>query len=121
MLPRLPKTSRTRLIAVAAFVAVASLPIMAQDVELSESPKQQIAEILSPKRSFNAAERKISSHLVFANRATRQQMSRSVSHLVDTARFGARGMVEVDIKGEVNEALLGLIVAVGGEVENSSV
>jgi len=120
MFPRLAKISRTRLIAVAAFVAVASLPILAQESDLSDSAKQQIAEILRQKQSFNAAERKISSHLVFANRASRQQMSRSVSHLVDTARFGPRGMVEVDIKGEVNEALLGLIVAVGGEVENSS-
>jgi hypothetical protein len=121
MFPRLAKISRTRLIAVAAFVAVSSLPILAQEADqLSDSAKQQIAEILRQKQSFNAAERKISSHLVFANRAARQQMSRSVSHLVDTARFGARGMVEVDIKGEVNEALLGLIVAAGGEVENSS-
>ena len=120
MFPRLAKISRTRLIAVAAFVAVASLPILAQEADLSDSAKQQIAEILRQKQSFNAAERKISSHLVFANRANRQQMPRSVSHLVDTARFGPRGMVEVDIKGEVNEALLGLIVAVGGEVENSS-
>ncbi|HEY6393192.1 MAG TPA: S8 family serine peptidase [Bryobacteraceae bacterium] len=120
MFPRLAKISRTRLIAVAAFIAVASLPILAQESDLGDSAKQQIAEILQQKRSFNAAERKISSHLVFANRANRQQMSRSVSHLVDTARFGPRGMVEVDIKGEVNEALLGLIVAVGGEVQNST-
>src|SRR6266403_5622215 len=86
MFPRLAKISRTRLIAVAAFVAVASLPILAQESDLSDSARQQIAEILRHKQSFNAAEQKISSHLVFANRANRQQMSRSVSHLVDTAR-----------------------------------
>lgn len=122
MFPRLAKSLRTGFITAGVLIGIASLPMFAQQSDdLSDSAKQQIAEILSHKQSFNAAERKISSHLVFANRANRQQMSRSVSHLVDTARFGARGMVEVDIKGEVNEALLGLIVAAGGEVENSSV
>jgi subtilisin family serine protease len=122
MFPRLSNSLRTSLVAAGVLFGIASVPIFAQQSDdLSDSAKQQIAEILRHKQSFNAAERKISSHLVFANRANRQQLSRSVSHLVDTARFGARGMVEVDIKGEVNEALLGLIVAAGGEVENSSV
>jgi hypothetical protein len=114
------RLSTARFIAIAVLGGIASLPIFAQD-DLTDSAKQQIAEILRQKQSFSAAERKISSHLVFANRATRQQLSRSISHLVDTSRMGARGMVEVDIKGEVNESLLGLIVAAGGEVENSSV
>jgi hypothetical protein len=122
MFPKLVKFTCSRLLAVGAFIAIISLPMFAQQTDdLSDSAKQQIAEILSHKQSFSAAERKISSHLVFANRASRQQLSRSISSLVDTSRVGVRGMVEVDIKGEVNQALLGLIVAAGGEVENSSV
>src|SRR4030081_1698291 len=104
------RLSTARFIAIAVLGGIASLPIFAQD-DLTDSARQQIAEILRQKQSFSAAERKISAHLVFANRATRQQLSRSISHLVDTSRMGARGMVEVDIKGEVNESLLGLIVA----------
>ncbi len=122
MFPRRPKFSRTSLVAVGAFVAIASLPIFAQQSDdLSDSAKQQIAEILKHKQSFSDGERKLSSHLAFASRFSRVQPSRSISRLLDTSRISARGMVEVDIKGDVDESLLGLIVAVGGEVQSSSV
>jgi hypothetical protein len=113
---------RSSFIVAGVLIAIASLPMFAQQTDdLSDSAKQQIAEILQHKQSFSASERKLSSHLAFASRFSRVPPSRSVSRMIDTSRISSRGMVEVDIQGEVSEALLGLIVAAGGEVQSFSV
>jgi hypothetical protein len=102
-------------------IAVAFVSLAQTPGQLSDSVRQQIADILSQKASFTAAQSKMSSDLVFAAKALRNELPPTIAPVVDTSIVEpATGMVQVDVKGAVSPGLLGQIVAVGGQILNQA-
>ena len=96
--------------------ALATTAVAAPDSGISDQALKQIGEILALKQSFNAAEKKMSSNLSFANRQARGIGIGTMGRLLDTRRI-KDGMVEVDIHGQVSDQLVDLITANGGQVK----
>jgi hypothetical protein len=107
-----------RLAGLFALATFAALPSFAQTI--SDSAKQQIADILTVKKSLSASERKLSSNLAFLGRLGRRESVGSAAGLINRGIVDAAGMVTVDIKGSVSEGLLGQIVGARGRVHHSS-
>ena len=87
----------------------------AQDMTwISESARQQIAEILALKDSFSPAEQKLSSNLAFASRRARGLPAGPVAAELRTL---SGGMVDVEIKATISDKLLARIAALSGKVK----
>jgi len=88
---------------------------LAEDAtDISDSARQQIAEIIALKDSFSPAEQKLSSNLAFASRRIRGLPAGPVA---SEPRGLSGGMVDVEIKGNVSDRLLARIAARSGRVQ----
>jgi Subtilase family len=106
----------TRLFTV--FVLVAGV---AAGQDISDQARQTILTILSQKAQFNAGQNKMSSSLVFAAKAARNEPG--VATIVDSippVGQDAQGLVAVNIKGNVTASLAGQIQSVGGQITNQT-
>ncbi|HEY3441350.1 MAG TPA: S8 family serine peptidase [Paludibaculum sp.] len=87
--------------------------VFAQDI--SDTARQQIADIIGVKKTFNAAESKLSSNLAFAARLQRGDLPASVASLVQNIA-DANGRVDVEIQGPISSTLASQVVGLGGTV-----
>jgi hypothetical protein len=88
--------------------------------ELGEQAVRQLQAIFAEKASRTPAQRKLATPLLYANRESRGlQMVQGFppqQRVVNRAGVEPDGMVVVDIRGEVSDALLQAIAGVGGRV-----
>jgi hypothetical protein len=88
--------------------------------ELGERGEQQIRAILTEKASRTPAQRKLATALLYANRESRGlamvQGLPPLRRIADRAGVEPDGMVIVDIRGEVTDALLESVAGMGGRV-----
>jgi len=101
-------------------VGVAGWAAPAAAEELGERALEQIRAILAEKASRTPAQRKLATSLLYASRESRGlpmvQGLAPLRRISNRARVDGRGMVVVDIRGEVTDALLQAIADVGGRV-----
>lgn len=86
---------------------------------ISDSVRRQIASINEMKRTFTAAERKMSSSLVFKSRAAAGQSIGAAASFTDTSAK-ASTLIAVDIGGRISDELRAKIEANGGKVESAA-
>jgi len=100
---------------------VSGAPAAAQ--ELTESARAQMSAILSNKASRTPVERKMTTALLMAFRESRGvamvQGLPPMRRTADRAHVDGKGVVVVDIKGRVTDALLATITRIGGAVLSS--
>jgi len=102
----------------------AMLPVAGMAQDISGPALQQIQEILAQKAQFTTAQKKMSSALVFAAKAARNELNNStINDLIPPVPTNNQGRVTVDIRGSISSAVLSQIVSVGGQVvtDNSGV
>jgi uncharacterized repeat protein (TIGR01451 family) len=89
-------------------------------VELGDQAVRQLRAIFAEKASRTPAQRKLATSLLYANRESRGlamvQGLPPQRRVVNRAAVEPDGMVVVDIRGEVSDALLQAIAGVGGRV-----
>jgi hypothetical protein len=113
------KRKTARLIATLWSLAAVSISVSvsAQDAaDISDSARQQIAQILAVKDSLSPAEQKLASNLAFASRQSRGLPAGPMASLASVRTLNS-GMVEVEIKGTVSSKLLSAIAAHSGRVK----
>ena len=97
--------------------AVVAGAAFAQQSPIGATARQQINALMDEKAARSPAQRKISSHLLYAEKRRRGDL---LFQAVPTLRSGVQvdsaGQVEVDIKAEVTDDLLRRIVDLGGSV-----
>ena len=96
------------------------LPLQAQPDHISDKARQQIAELMADADARTPAQRKLASHLIYAARTSRgQRITPSIATLpLSTGILHMRGeLVEVDLKGDITDALLSAVTAAGGKIE----
>jgi hypothetical protein len=122
----------SRLLGIITLASVSTLPLLAQDI--GAGAQQQIADIAAAKSNFNAAQKKISSDLVFgglaaANSPTVASFRDAITPLNGTdlatgqpatTSTGTAQAVTVEIKGTVSQALVDAITVAGGSVVQQS-
>lgn len=87
---------------------------------LPASAVAQIDELMAEKRSWSRSQQKIDSSLLLeVKRRAGARLFQAVPSLRSDVQVTRSGRVEVDIEGEVDEALLGRIRSLGGRVESS--
>jgi len=74
--------------------------------QIADSALKQIQEISTLKRSFTAAERKMSFNLVLISRAARNQLPEDLKGLIDTKAFDKTGNAVVEVEGYMTPTLL---------------
>src|SRR5262245_48963578 len=97
-------------------ISVALSASAAEPEGISDSARQQIAELLALKKSFTPAEQKLPSDLVLAGRRARGLPAGPASPEVSPRTFNA-GVVEVEIKGKLSDRLLAHMAARSGQVK----
>src|SRR6186997_1097476 len=88
--------------------------------DIAAQAKAQIQSIMNWKQSWTPAQQKISSRLLIAAKVNRGE---AISSQIPTMRVGTpilkNGMVDVQIKGQINSALEKMIFLNGGTVQES--
>ena len=85
--------------------------------QISESAQQQIRAIVADKQTRSAAQRKISSSLLYAAKARRgERLAASVPALRSRVPVAADGRVDVEIFGQATKDLVETIEKIGGEI-----
>jgi len=74
--------------------------------QIADSALKQIQEISTLKRSFTAAERKMSFNLVLISRAARNQLPEDLKRLIDTKTLDKTGNAVVEVEGYMTPTLL---------------
>jgi len=92
--------------------------------ELDKLPAMAtVRAVIAEKQGRNFAQKKLHTDLLFAGKAARGQriaaLSSVYSDATDRAGVDSSGMVTVDVKGSISEALKGRVLALGGVVLNS--
>ena len=87
-------------------IAVLSLSPIVLQAQISESAKKQIAEIMAFKKTFTAAEQKMSFNLVLLSRQSRGVLPKSLQPLLDLSDVDAEGRPVVLVDGYVGPSLL---------------
>ncbi len=96
--------------------AFAALPGFSQSTDSAAA--RQITDIVAAKRSFTAAEKKLSSGLAFASRLQTGSLPSSLTSVIHNPA-GVNGMVRVDIRGTITPTLVKQIGSLGGQVIGS--
>lgn len=116
----------TAVAAVAAPFACAQVSDLAitSSAELDKLPAMAtVRAIIADKQQRTSAQKKLNTDLLFAGKAARGQRVPALRGVYDdaTARAGvdAAGMVTVDVKGGITEALKGRVLALGGTIVNA--
>src|SRR5258706_13155394 len=92
---------------------------LAQDI--SGPALQQIGDILAQKAGFTMAQKKVSSQLVFAAKAARNELSTtSITDVIPPVPTDPQGKITVDIRGAITPSLMNQIQSVGGQVMQQS-
>src|SRR5437764_103453 len=93
----------------------------AQGATLSARSLAQLAAFGQEKLHRTPAQRKLDSHLLYAERMSRkEEIAPGISSLPrvwNRLRMDPQGRVEVDIRAEVSDDLLSLLAALGGRIE----
>jgi Divergent InlB B-repeat domain/Subtilase family len=117
----IPSAGRVSLLLLAA--AATSFSQQTGSQQIGASALQQMRELMLEKQSRTAAQRKLSSHLVYASRQfSKQAITPSLPTmpgLLDSVGVDAQGFVLVDIKATVTPALLNDITGLGGKIVQS--
>ena len=90
-------------------------PIHAED-QIAPAVQKQIADILAMKKTFTAAEQKMSSNLVFASRRAHGIDIGAAAGLINTTAI-KDGAASVDIQARVSDELINKITNTIGKVE----
>ena len=96
--------------------ALAAAPVFGQN-QISDSVKNQIAQIIALKDSFSTGEKKLSSNLALASRQAHSKPVGAAAPFVNPNIADRKGMVRVVIRGASSPALLKEITARGGHVD----
>ena len=104
------------------WLTAASLSAFGQGA-IPEPAAQQMRALMAEKLTRNPAQTKLDSQIHYAAKVRRglpiADGIRSMSGLESSFETGGDGLIHVDIKAQVNDALLGSIAALGGRVENA--
>lgn len=103
-----------------ALVVFLPTPSFSQNaLPITDEARQQIADLLAVKKTFTAAEKKMSSNLIFANRQARGVAVGIPAGLIDTRKV-VGGMIEVEIKARVSDGLLNRLAGKTAQVKEHS-
>lgn len=101
-------------------MALLAPPVLAQAPTIQESALRQIESLLAEKTSRSPAQKKIGSHLLYTLKRQRgDALFQALPDLRTSVELDRDGRVLVDIRADVNEALLAYIEVLGGTVINS--
>jgi hypothetical protein len=102
--------------------ALFAVPLTAQ--ELTDNARREISVLMREKASRTPVQRKISTSLLYALRQSRGEamvpgLGRALPRVAARANVDVQGMVVVDVKADVSDALLQTIASLGGTVLSS--
>ena len=94
--------------------------VVAQPLAMSANAVSQIQALIAEKETRTPAQRKIDSQLLYAGRMARGlEAAPGVATLETDVEVDSKGMVEVDIRGDVNSKTEALVALAGGYVVRS--
>jgi hypothetical protein len=100
--------------------AGAAAPLLAQGRPLPERARAQISAVLADKLAWTPAQQRMDSQLIYAARAMRGEPLAAGVPLVagafDRVRIDRQGIVTLDVRAAVDEALLAALRRLGGQI-----
>lgn len=102
------RLTATRIAGFVGLVSAAALSLfsVALQAQISDAAKKQIVEITAFKKTFTAAEQKMSFNLVLLSRQSRGQLPKSLQSLIDFSQVDAAGRPIVLVDGYAGPSLL---------------